>query len=202
MFQRLLSIVVVAMAMVVSLGTSSAEAKGVPIPCTGDRFVAVHAPAFKQVAKASGLQLAYRFSGCLGGEFVAYDGTSRYMAVPPATVAEIEQRQGHPIAVPGVVKSLFAAPGQFWVEWLYLIVIVGWATVSLFKRGSTETADVERVATAAAPAQPASAPAVAQRAPRLPSTAAGAKPTFGKLGAPARPRMPPARTGFATRKTA
>jgi hypothetical protein len=201
MIKRALGIVVVALALVTSLGTTKAEAKKVPIPCTGDRFVAVQAPAFNSVAKAKNLQLAYRFSGCSGAGFVAYDGGNRYMVVPANILAEIEKAQGQPLAVPGVLKGLFAAPGHFWVEWIYL-VLIGCIAVGVLMRGKTaaRAPDADHVDAAATPAQATAAPAITQRAPRMPSPTAGAKPAFGKLGTPARSRT--ARMEFATRKTA
>ncbi len=126
MVQRLLAFTVVLVALL--YGTVGAEAK-VPIPCTSEKIVKVAAlPKTAEFALPNGqhINLGYLYTGCLSGRWIGYVGSSsRYMTWKDDMLPEVAAAAGIKALPdpPGLVWGLFNAPGAFWVEWMYAIVL-------------------------------------------------------------------------------
>jgi hypothetical protein len=133
MFKRLLVASALAFAGIAFTSTD-AEAKKIPIPCTGDRFVPIDAPEVNKVLKEKGFQLTYRFSGCSGAAFALYDGNSRYVDLPAEAIATFKREVGRPLVAPGFWSSFFKSPGQFIGEWIWLVILLIGGLVMLVRK--------------------------------------------------------------------
>ncbi|MFV0298363.1 MAG: hypothetical protein ACK5JT_19850 [Hyphomicrobiaceae bacterium] len=113
-------------------GAQSAEA-GIPIPCTGESIITVAKtpPDFMVPTKNGGrqhLNLGYKFSGCTGGEWVAYSGTG-------STYYHLNDIQLKLLTFAAGLKELPPPPSYLmtfsasWSAWLW-IALVGFALLA------------------------------------------------------------------------
>lgn len=200
MVQRLYAFTVVLVALL--YGTVGAEAK-VPIPCTSEKIVKVAAlPKTADFALPNGqhIDLGYLYTGCVSGKWIGYVGSSsRYMTWKDDMLPDIAAAAGMKALpdAPGLVWGLINAPGAFWVEWMYALVL---GLLAVFKGSSAlvranaspgarpVTAETEAAPTAAAASAriaPASTP-LPQRTARLAPTVSPNRPARIAEGGTAR----------------
>jgi hypothetical protein len=155
MVQRLYVFAVVLAAL--CFGAVAAEAK-VPIPCTSDKIVKVaDLPKTDAFALPGGehIDLAWLYQGCFSGKWVGTFGASdRYINWNDAMVAEVVAAGGMKALpeTPGLFRGMTSAPGQFWVEWLFIVLSGAAVVAKLFgprptpKTESLETANAKPAA--------------------------------------------------------
>jgi hypothetical protein len=186
------------------LGSIAAQAK-VPIPCTSEKIVKVaDLPRTEAFAMPGGqhVDLGYLYQGCFSGQWIGYVGSSsRYMTWKDGMLPEVAATAGMKTlpAAPGFFWGLFNAPGAFFVEWIWVLVI---GLPLLFKGfGALVRSNDGDGRAAAGPASPgpdvdaappqavSAASAIAQRRParlaeptRASAMPRGAAPPFGRRG--------------------
>ena len=169
--------------------TPTTAQAGIPIPCTADRIVKVaDLPADFQ-KEGRQVSLGYMFTGCLSGEFVGYLGDGRQYLKLSDDMQQTIRASGQ--SAPGFWSSAWKNKGQFWVEWLWIVLVgfgVGAALKNKLLHGTFAHPNViaKQQAAAAAKAAEAGGPAPVAttrmvRARVMPSTAnGGSAPSFGR----------------------
>lgn len=203
MFQRL--IYAIAAFCAVACAGGAAEAAKVPIPCTSQKVVKVlELPMTEAFATQTGqhVDLGYLHDGCFSGKWVGYvDGGNRYVTFRPEGFAMALQTLGmtEPPSPPSVLTGLIRVPGQFWVEWVWIVALgcIGVSVVvSERSKRNASALPGEHEATATPPPGeqvPAQAvpgtPAFQTRAPRVPRAdiAQAALPLASPRSAPVSP---------------
>lgn len=100
-------------AMLCAAGT--AEAKKVPIPCTGESLVKVVDIPATEALIGKRVDLGYKFSGCSGGDWVGYVGSSsQYVRLTPEMLNQLLAAANlkEPPEVPN--RLLNGGYGYFW----------------------------------------------------------------------------------------
>lgn len=130
------------LALLLLVAVPSVAEAGIPIPCTGESIVKVlDIPVLAQVeVDAAGrriekrFDLGYKFSGCTGGEWVAYVGNDReYVSVSQARLQDMLRAAGRselPPA-PSFWSSSNSTPVYIWTA------IIGFGILfSVFQKGA------------------------------------------------------------------
>ncbi|MEQ1650769.1 MAG: hypothetical protein ABL898_19505 [Hyphomicrobiaceae bacterium] len=108
---------------------------GVPIPCTGDRVIAMPGFEMGKNAKGENLQLAYLINYCVSGKWIVnVTNGSGYYDVNDKMLSEMQKAGAVPPA-PSALTAPFKNPKTYWVEWLWLVIIVG-AGISVLINGT------------------------------------------------------------------
>ncbi len=191
MAQRLIAFWVVLAAL--CFGSMSAQAK-VPIPCTSEKIVKVaNLPRTSEFTLPSGQQidLGYLYQGCFSGKWIGYVGASnRYMNWTDGMLPDVIAASGMKALPPepGLLRGLFTSPGQFWVEWLFAVIVVGGVLAKVF--GPQTASQSEPVAQAARKPE-ADAPVQSAGMEAALKAAVAARATGGDISrAPARSAKP------------
>jgi hypothetical protein len=164
MAQRLFALAVFIAA--ICFGPMVAEAKvPIPIPCTSDKIVKVaDLPKTDVFALPGGQQigLAWLYEGCFSGKWVGHVGVSdRYVTWKDDMLAEVAAMSGMKAlpSAPGLFWGMRNAPGQFWVEWMSIVLLAIVAVSKLLGAKAAPTAVDQQpsapAADVAAPALPA-----------------------------------------------
>jgi hypothetical protein len=196
MWQRILGIATALVALILATGGAEAKRGGVPIPCSSEKIIKVmDLPGFK-TAGGIRMDLGYLVDGCFSGKWVGYVGSnSQYLSLQDGDIPAqaIKLNSGVAPKVPRFLSALFSSPGQFWVEWLYLVLAVGGVAFLLFKAFAQKMLiPLEPIEPAVVAPSAAAAPQAATAARRPARTFApsagqlprnqGAAPAFGRRG--------------------
>jgi hypothetical protein len=111
-----------------ALASMSVAQAGIPLPCTSDKIVKVASlPQNITTPDGKKVDLGYMFQWCFTGKWVGYIGSSSsYLNIPEAlllTAAADTKDKAIPL-VPGFWASAWSDKWQFFVEWLWLCMLL------------------------------------------------------------------------------
>jgi hypothetical protein len=124
-----------AAAMILGTALATPAQAGIPIPCTGEKLIKISEQGHPR-SDGSVVYLGYK-AHCFGGEWVGYLSDRNYVKLPDATdEATIAQAFGYDKlpSPPGV----FSDPLAFWVEWLWMAILLIGGASSAVTSGRTE----------------------------------------------------------------
>jgi hypothetical protein len=138
MWNRVLAVFAVVIALTAASGGAEARRGGLPIPCMSSKLVKVMDLQDLTDARGTRVDLGYMYTGCFSGEWIGYIGSSsQYLTFKDGTLPEMMAAHGGGKPVPDE-PSLFwgmtTHPGQFWVEVGFVVLGIGFALFAGFKK--------------------------------------------------------------------